>query len=209
MIRMATAGEMIGVIAAAIARPQATVTSYYEVLRKGGLISTTGRGRSAQHLSPLDVARILIVMLSADALQEGDAVTRLVGQLWHTSFTSEDDAEPAIDIQFENALARIIAFEADQRRGRSPVDDGLLGNLATHNVQVRVTATHLTAEISFGSVTTEFLASSAESPPVTHPSEWNEIPIRDRLILRAMMEGMSVTRSIDNHVISKVAAAMP
>ena len=83
---MATAGEMIKVIAGAIARPQATVTSYYAVLRKGGMISTTGRGRSAQHLSSLDAARILIVMLSADSLQEGEAITELIGELRHERF---------------------------------------------------------------------------------------------------------------------------
>jgi len=206
---MATAGEMIGVIATAIARPQATVTSYYGVLRKGGLISTTGRGRSAQNLSPLDVARVLIVMLSADSLQEGEAVTRLVGQLWHTSFASEDDAKPVLDMEFESALAAIVAFKADQLHGRPLHDDGLLGNLATDEIHVSVTATHLLAEIRVGATTTEFSASSGEDPPVTHPDDWDDIPIRDRLLLRAMMEGMSVTRGIDNHVISKVAAAMP
>lgn len=200
---------MIGVIATAIARPRATVTSYYGVLRKGGLISTTGRGRSAQDLSPLDVARVLIVMLSADSLQEGEAVTRLVGQLWHTSFASEDDVKPILDIEFESALAGIVALKADQLHGRSLRDDGLLGNLATDEIQVSVTATHLSAEIRVGAATTEFSASSGEDPPVTHPDDWDDIPIRDRLLLRAMMEGMSVTRSIDNHVISKVAAAMP
>ncbi|MNK15293.1 hypothetical protein D3C87_334280 [compost metagenome] len=200
---------MIGVIATAIARPRATVTSYYGVLRKGGLISTTGRGRSAQDLSPLDVARVLIVMLAADSLQEGEAVTRLVGQLWHTSFASEEDAKPVLDIEFESALAGIIAFKADLLHGRPLRDEGLLGNLATDEIQVSVTATHLSAEIRVGAARTEFSASSGEDPPVTHPDDWDDIPIRDRLLLRAMMEGMSVARSIDNHVISKVATAMP
>lgn len=204
---MATAGEMIGVIANAIARPQATVTSFYGALRKGGLISTTGRGRSAQHLSPLDVARILIVMLSADSLQEGEAVTRLVGDLWHVR-GGDDDPEPPQELQFEVALSRLIEFLANVQRGRTAQDDGFLGDLRSGVIGVRVTATHLTAEIIVGSQVTEF-SSFEEPPPVSHPDDWEGLQVRDRLLLRAMMEGMSVTRGIDHTVLKLVAAAMP
>lgn len=204
---MATAGEMIKVIADAIARPQATVTSYYAVLRKGGLISTTGRGRSAQHLSVLDVARILIVMLSADSLQEGEAVTRLVGALRHDRM--DEDWNSICDLRFEDSLADLIAFKAACFHGRPAHDDGFLGDLKSDDVQVRVTATHLTAAIVVSGEETPFVDLSAGCPPFAYPDDWEEIPMKDRLILRAIMEGMSVTRAIDHSVISRVAAAMP
>lgn len=204
---MATAGEMIGVIARAIARPQATVTSFYAALRKGGLISTTGRGRSAQHLSSLDVARILIVLLSADSLQEGESVTRLVGDLWHLR-GGEDDAQPPQELQFEVALSRLIGFLADIHHGRAAQDDEFLGDLRTDEIRVRVTATHLSAEIIVGSQITEF-SSFDETPAVSHPDDWERLQVRDRLLLRATMEGMSVTRGIDHTVLKLVGAAMP
>lgn len=204
---MATAGEMIKVIADAIARPQATVTSYYAVLRKGGLISTTGRGRSAQHLSSLDAARILIVMLSADSLHEGEAVTRLVGKLRHERF--DRGLNLLGEVQFEDALASMIAFKADLLHGRTPRDCSILGDMGANEIEVRVTATHLTAEIVVGGEDISFIDLSGINPPVAYPDDWAEIPMEERLVLRAMMEGMSVTRAIDHSVIKRIAAAMP
>jgi hypothetical protein len=203
---MATAGEMIKVIADAIARPQATVTSYYAVLRKGGFISTTGRGRSAQHLSSLDAARILIVMLSADSLQEGEAVTKLVGELRHAQY---DRAMNKLgEIQFEDALASIIEFHADLVHGRAPPAGSVLGNLR-NTTEVRVTATHLKAEIVVGGRESFFIDESGINPPIAYPDDWAELPVEDRLVLRAIMEGMSVTRTIDHHILNRIAAAMP
>lgn len=205
---MATAGEMIGVIADAIVRPDATVRSFYGVLRKGGLISTTGRGRSAQHLAPLDVARVLIVMLSADALQEGEAVTRLVGGLRHVRLTSKDEWEPAHDIAFEDAVAHVIAMKAEKMKGRPISDDGALGDI-TSPVRIRVTATNLSAEIVAQDQTTPFVDLGDSPAGLERPNEWEGVSMEERLLLRAMMGGMSVTREIDDLAIKKIAAAMP
>lgn len=204
---MATAGEMIKVIAGAIARPQATVTSYYSVLRKGGLISTTGRGRSAQHLSSLDVARILIVMLSADSLQEGEAIAGLVGELRHERFNR--NMELVGEIQFADALAHMIEFNAALLHGRAPPECSLFGDLRSDDVQIRVTATHLRAEIVVDEEEIHFIDMIMDNPGMTYPDDWDGIPMRDRLINRAIMEGMSVTRAIDQLAIKRIAAAMP
>lgn len=204
---MATAGEMIKVIAKAITRPQATVTSYYAVLRKGGLISTTGRGKSAQHLSSLDVARILIVMLSADALQEGEAVTQLVGELEHV--LGDRDLNIVYQRRFEDALAQLIEFKAAQFHGRSAQGDDVLGDLNSNDIEVRVTATHLTAQILVDGRETDFTEPGVRDAGVTFPDDWDQIDVMDRLITRAVMGGMSVTRAIDHSVIAQVAAAMP
>lgn len=204
---MATAGEMIKVIAKAITRPQATVTSYYAVLRKGGLISTTGRGKSAQHLSSLDVARILIVMLSADALQEGEAVTQLVGELEHV--LGDHDLNIVYQRRFEDALALLIEFKAAQFHGRPAQGDDVLGDLNSRDIEIRVTATHLTAQIFVDGRETDFTEPGVRDAGVTFPDDWDQIDVLDRLITRALMGGMSVTRSIDHSVIAQVAAAMP
>ena len=198
---------MIKVIADAIVRPQATVTSYYAVLRKGGLISTTGRGRSAQHLSSLDAARILIVMLSADSLQEGEAVTQLMGELWHERFDKQLNLIG--EIQLEDALAHIIDFKAALLHGREPPECDLLGDLRSNDIEVRLTATHLTAEITVAGEETHFVNLSLDNPSITYPDDWDDIPMEERLIVRATMEGMSVTRAIDQLVIMRIAAAMP
>lgn len=204
---MATAGEMIKVIADAITRPQATVTSYYAVLRKGGLISTTGRGKSAQHLSSLDVARILIVMLSADALQEGEAVTELVGDLEHV--LGDHDFNVVYQRRFEDALAHLIKFKAAKVHGRPAQGDDVLGDLDSNDIEIRVTATHLNAQIFVGGRETDFTEPFGRNPGITYPDDWDEIEVIDRLIVRATMGGMSVTRSVDQSVIAKIAAAMP
>lgn len=204
---MATAGEMIKVIADAIARPQATVTSYYAVLRKGGLISTTGRGRSAQHLSSLDAARIIIVMLSADSLQEGEAITELVGELQHERFNR--NMELIGTIKFEDALAHMIEFHAALTHGRAPPECGFLGDLQSDDVQIRVTATHMRAEIVVEEEEIQFVDTIMENPGMTYPDDWEGISMKDRLINRAILEGMSVTRAVDQQAIKRIAAAMP
>lgn len=204
---MATPGLMTKVIADAIARPPSTVTSYYAVLRKGGLISTTGRGKGAQHLSPLDVARILIVMLSADALQEGEAITQLVGALERER--SYEDAGSAVDLRFENALAGLIDFKAKELRRLDPANFSPLGDLRSEAIEVRVTATDLKAEVIVDGLSTWFSAPPYVHFPTIDPRDWQRLPMKERLIHRATIEGMSVTRSIDQLVLYKVACAMP
>lgn len=203
---MATAGEMTTVIADALSRPQATVRSYYAVLRKAGLISTTGRGKSAQHLSSLDVARILIVMLSADSLQEGPAVTELVGDLEHIQFSRKQEFLGSI--RFEDALAHVIEFKAAEFHGRMRPECPLLGDLSSENLQVRVTATHLRGEII---AEDEFWFQHVETnfPAMVTPDDWDEVSERERILVRSVMEGMSVTRAIDEIAIRVIAGAMP
>lgn len=203
---MATAGEMIKVIADAIARPQATVTSYYAALRKAGYISTTGRGRSAQDLSALDTARILIVMLSADALNEAEAITDLVGDLAYAVGSEEEGITDWMI--FEEAIATVIQYKADRIHSRAPCDTGMLGKLDNKKIEISVTATHLTASIKVNGSPFDF-TNFHDTPPVTYPDEWSEIPMRDRLLLRALFEGMAVTRSIDDLVLRRIAKAMP
>lgn len=205
---MATAGEMIKVVAHAIARPHATVTSYYSVLRKAGMISTTGRGRSAQDLSSLDVARILIVMLSADNLQEGAAITELMGNSlclpWH-----EDDQEALGSISFEDAIANIIAFRANIAKGRPATAHPLLGDLTQSEITISATPTHLEACIETKTAILPFCGTGSVDTTMTYPDEWHDIPIHERLELRAMMEGMKVTRSINDLMIRIISEKMP
>lgn len=204
---MATAGEMIKVVARAIARPQATVTSYYSVLRKAGMISTTGRGRSAQDLSPRDVARLIIVMLSADNLQEGAAITELMGELVHELLDENYDSHGSIS--FEDAIAHIITSQADIRHGRPPTVHPLIELHDVSEIRISATPTHLEARIDLGKISIPFFDRSYNDVAVTHPDQWNEIPIVDQLFLRAMMEGMMITRTIDGTSIKTIASSMP
>lgn len=198
---------MIKVIAHNIVRPQSTVTSFYAVLRKTGLISTRGRGRSAQDLSPLDVARALIVMLSADSLQQAEAVTELTGQLTHEVFNL--NCELLDKITFEDALAEIIAAKADQHHGRPITPSRVLGDLATKNIEVSVTASNLSALITINGEEFHFIDDSGINPGITYPEEWDGISDVDQLVLRKIMGGMAVTRTIDDGIISRIAKAMP
>lgn len=204
---MATAGEMIKVIALHIARSQATVTSFYSVLRKSGMISTRGRGRSAQDLSPLDVARAIIVMMSADSLQQAEAITHLVGQLTHEVFNRS--YELLGTITFENALAEIISAKADQHHGRQTQPGPILGDLTSKEIEISVTASHLQALITIEGEEFYFINVSGITPGMTYPDEWEDIPMIDQLVLRAIMEGMAVTRSINDQIITHISSAMP
>jgi len=77
------------------------------------------------------------------------------------------------------------------------------------NEAISVTATHLKAEIAVGGVLIDFIDLNFDHPPITYPDDWDEIPVKDRLMVRATMEGMSVTRAIDQLAIKRIAAAMP
>ena len=205
---MANAGEMLKIVADTIVRPQATVTSYYSVLRKAGMISTTGRGRSAQDLSAVDVARILIVMLSADNLQEGSVITHLMGNCWCQPWY-EDDKEDLGSITFEDAIANIITFRANLAKGRPATAHPLLGDLTQSEIVISATPTHLEALIETKNVSLPFFGMGSINPGMTYPDDWHEISIAERLELRAMMEGMKVTRSINDLMIQRISERMP
>lgn len=198
---------MIKVIARAVVRPQATITSYYAVLRKAGMISTKGRGRSAQDLSSLDVARAIIVMLSADSLQQGEAITRLVGDLVYELF--DRGCNLLGTFRLEDAVADVIAAKAARHHGRKTHPHLLLGDLANSDIELSITATHLSATIRVDGQDFEFIDLFQPCPAITYPDDWDELSMKDALINRSIMEGMAVTRTVNNYIIEQIAEAMP
>lgn len=63
---MATPGELVRAVAAALDISDVTVGVYYRKLREAGLVTKGGRGRSAPALSYLDGARLLLSLLASE-----------------------------------------------------------------------------------------------------------------------------------------------
>lgn len=200
-------------VAAALALPEATVTSYYRVIRDAGVIAKGGRGRSAPHLSALDTSRLVITLMSAEALSEAPEITRLIGNTecqYLEGMDPDDDPEHPTtgtleSIRFEDALAQLIAFRAVSSQS---VGSPVLGDLGSDALFVRVAATRLTAEIEIDGSTVEFQHGYDEYV-VTDPNDWAGLSIRERLERRPVLEGMKVTREIDYLAIKKIASGLP
>lgn len=197
---MATAGEMIKVIADVLARPNATVTSYYAALRKAGMISTTGRGRSAQDLSPLDVARILIVMLSADNLQEAAAISHLIGSCTHKPW---DEKSPSIT--FEHALSLIIAGRADYINGRPTQTHLILGDFVKNSFCAEVNSTRLDANIITKNGYLEFSTPNPSEEIISKIDNYKDVIYK----IHYKNKGIICSRSITDIMIGRISEKMP
>jgi hypothetical protein len=134
---MATPGELVEAIAVATGVPQPSVDQYNRQLHTAGLRTSGGRGRSAAKVTYLDAARLLIALMSTDAIKDAAAAVKVFGVLTCTektisehrpkTFVSLSDEqvkqvawakpEQAIPLplghSFEEALAFVIEHAAD------------------------------------------------------------------------------------------------
>ncbi|RYG98944.1 MAG: hypothetical protein EON58_05535 [Alphaproteobacteria bacterium] len=78
---MATAGELSKIYADALSVSEVHVAVRYRALREAGLVIRAARGRHTPDRTPLEVARLLIAVMGAQAIADVEAVVRWVGQL--------------------------------------------------------------------------------------------------------------------------------
>lgn len=76
--RMALASELVEVIANATGMEPATVTRYARFAREGGLLSQSGRGKSAARMRPRDAVNLLACVLVNGIAQEAVQQIRTV-----------------------------------------------------------------------------------------------------------------------------------
>ena len=207
---MATAGQLVGVMARALNLPIATVSSYYRVLREAGLVTKGGRGRSAPQVSARDVARLLITLMSADALSEGAAACELIGETQATVMLSDvlgDGRGQDVDtISFEEAVIALLngkAADQSVEMHRLPVS---LFWVQPASFSVRVSATSLSAEIVSDDIVLPF--SLITDAIVTDPEDWESLTTRERLIARSVIARMDVTRTITQSEFRDVSLAL-
>lgn len=125
---MATSGQLVSITAKALRVPAVSVLLHYRELRGAGLVSKSGRGVSASHMTALDAARLLIAMMGARIAKEVPDTVRTVGQFRQTS--SEVDlvrpVMPSDALQpghcFEDGLAKVLSDLAGVPVTRSTVD---------------------------------------------------------------------------------------
>lgn len=204
---MATAGETIRNVADALALDQATVKSYFREIQKAGLIGKGGRGRAAVHFTSADTARILIAVMGAQSIAEAPDVLRLLAEA-ECVITDDEHAEWE-SYELEPTLVHVLEAAAAEAGGGKAPPHPMLGSLSGLPVTLRISGTSLTAEIVVdGTVQMPFSHFSADSPPMTEPDDWGELPMRDRLLLRAIMGGMSTTRAIDEVAIRHIASGL-
>lgn len=180
---MATAGRMLSVMAEALNVSDSKVTVYYKALRAKGLISTTGRGRSAQDVKPLDASRLLIAMLSASSIKEAADMSELVGgyQLHET-----DEL-----VLFEEYLARIITNSEH-----------------TYRLSIAITPNELNARVKSENLDLYFSHPEDDICERYHPDDWATMTLKERLILRGTLHGIRETRAIDGYVLSNIASCL-
>ncbi len=202
---MATSGELIRIMARALALPSATVTSYHRVLREHGMITKGGRGRSAATMSAEDVARLLIALLSADNLEEAPYITQLMCDAPSTAF--DDDDIPVIG--FEKAVV-ILLYQLREVESGTMSKSGLLPGLdrvRAGHLTLKVSASLLCAYIVNVKLVLEFCRS--DNYPITFPDDWMSLPVEERLLARAQIGGLLITRLVNRAVLRDIAAALP
>lgn len=64
-VDMATSGELIKTVAQITGHPEARVVTYFRSLREAGLVTKSGRGPSAAHMTPRDAATLLTALLGS------------------------------------------------------------------------------------------------------------------------------------------------
>lgn len=229
---MATSGELIRITARALQLPESTVTSYHRMLRQGGLLTKGGRGRSAPDVSASDVARLLLALLGADALAEAVDITELLSDLISPtplalhptggpvtldgpdgleridvstlSYDPQDDP-----VTLEEATVRLLSqAQVETRDGRSESSYvPFIGWIDSEDVALSVIATNLTAEIRIADRSLEFFR--PEGGTVIYPDDWMSLPIRDRLIARAELDGVEIRRSVNFSSLRELSKALP
>lgn len=73
-------GQAVTAVAAVLGLSENAVRVADEALRDAGLRTSGGRGRSAAHVSPLDVARLLIAVAAPGRLTDAIVAARVMGQ---------------------------------------------------------------------------------------------------------------------------------
>jgi hypothetical protein len=208
---MATAGEMIATVSGALNVPEATVASYYRVLREEGLVTKGGRGPSAPDLSALDAARLLIALMSADSLAEGAAITDLMGNATCDFVIGGDPDDPGSgsfeSLTFEEALEWLLSQEAEKRGGgpQAPAPF-IFAGLDLENIKISVTASTLSAMVSTNESQIQFDFTS--NYEVTDANEWRDMSIRDRLLARSTIARLIVIRQISRAEIRDISMAI-
>jgi hypothetical protein len=227
---MATAGQITKIVAEALELPHSEVTSYFRVLREGGLMTVGGRGRSAPVMTSLDVSRLVICLMSAEALAQGVASTELVGALlfagsfeadwvhlidgpgdgrgegtkW-TEDVPEEGEDSLPSVIFEHALAALIELKAD-RRGAAEQLDWFPADL-DGEIHVSVTLNKLRATIAASGIHAIF-EEDDRTDGYTSPDDWVNLPFKERMHARTIAGGLTTTRSISETELYRLAKAI-
>lgn len=90
---MALASELVEVIADATGTQRVTMTRYARFAREAGLLSQSGRGKSAAHMRPGDATNLLICLLVNSVAQEAATYIENAGQMdvYHRDADSLDE----------------------------------------------------------------------------------------------------------------------
>jgi hypothetical protein len=113
---MATPGELVETVADALRVSEVTVGVYYRNLREAGLVTKSGRGRSAPSLSYLDASRLVIALMVSESAIHAAREARKYGRLplTHLDRPPLDLVYPGLSIErfsklnFESAVEYIL-----------------------------------------------------------------------------------------------------
>lgn len=208
---MATAGEMTNIVAEALALPEATVVSYQTMLRKSGLITIGGRGRSAPQMTPLDVSRLVIAILGAEALAEATAVVELFGALLCQDVQIQSEV-PAYNgrvsnYNLEDAFAMLLKCHLAAQENREADCKWFGLDVREHSHMFSLFPHELFATIKVGPVECYYQYNFVQAEIIPR-NKWPNLPIKDRLIARSYIHGILIRRSIGDYGIMAAAGAL-
>lgn len=207
---MATSGEMIKIVADALQLPTATVTSYHRVLRQEGLVTKGGRGRSAAQMSAEDAAKLVITLLGSDCLEEAPAICRLLCEMCSGEGVTEDfeTIEGFQSMGFLDAVVVVLkqlkVCASSKRRSTPRIS--IIGTVST-DVVLEVCASKLKARIIDRNAEIEFFLPGSNYP-ITYPDDWMSLQPTERLLARAQLGGLVITRAIDGIALRQISSVL-
>ena len=112
---MAWASELVAVIAETTGLEHVSVTRYARFAREGGLLSQSGRGKSAARMRPSDAANLLACVLVNGVAQEAPAQIRSVHEMdvYHRDADHLDDRH--FSRENRDRLRKILPVVFDRR----------------------------------------------------------------------------------------------
>lgn len=128
---MPSPGKLIEVTARALEIPEVTVGSYYRVLREAGLLTKSGRGRSAAETTTLDAARLLIGIMASPRVKTAAERTLLFSQFRSVNSRSRNDVAAVVEMDeldpypaLDASVAALINYAGECRLVNQRIEQG-------------------------------------------------------------------------------------
>lgn len=109
-----TPGRLISAIAAALRIPNVTTGVYYRVLREAGLLSKSGRGKSAANVTISDASYLITAILASEGAKGSAEVAKIFGRLARNGRARENTFRNEADDDFVTTVKNLLTSLDDE-----------------------------------------------------------------------------------------------